>query len=120
MYIPQKLKSLLIFAGIIAAAFAAYQVPAVRALINGTAAKHGIVLDDNSPEAQILRLKGSYDDRTPEQIRKEEIDRKLKKFRSTDVQPNGAASDAGTRVYRSGSSYSDEPEMQHRHHGKRR
>ena len=102
MYIPQPFKSLLVLAGIAAVLFAAYQHPFVRSLVNREAAKQGIVIDPKSPEAQILRAKGSYDDRSPEQIRKDEFDRKLKDFRSTDEKP---AQDE--RVYGSKGSYSD-------------
>ena len=63
MYIPQKIKTLIWLVLIAIALFGAYQIPAVRTLVNRTAAKQGIDIDKNSPEAQIRRLKGSYDDR---------------------------------------------------------
>ena len=68
MYIPQKIKILIWLVLIAAALFGAYQIPAVRTLVNRTAAKQGIDIDKNSPEAQIRRLKGSYDDRDDSEV----------------------------------------------------
>ena len=87
MYIPQKLKTLLLLAALAAAAFIAYRHPYIRTLVNREAAKQGIAIDPNSPEAQILRAKGSYDDRPDEEIRKEEIKQKVEKFRSIGMPP---------------------------------
>ena len=107
MYLPQPLKSLLVLAGIAAVLFAAYQHPYIRSLVNREAAKQGIVIDPKSPEAQILRAKGSYDDRSPEQIREDEFDRKLKDFRSTDEKPMQNSDNPNERVYGGKGSYSD-------------
>ena len=87
MYIPQKLKTLLLLAALAAAAFLAYRHPYIRTLVNREAAKQGIAIDPNSPEAQILRAKGSYDDRPDEEIRKEEIKQKVEQFRSIGLPP---------------------------------
>ena len=78
MYIPQKLKTLLLLAALAAAAFIAYRHPYIRTLVNREAAKQGIAIDPNSPEAQILRAKGSYDDRPDEEIRNSRSARSLR------------------------------------------
>ena len=113
MYIPQKIKTLIWLVLIAIALFGAYQIPAVRTLVNRTAAKQGIDIDKNSPEAQIRRLKGSYDDRDDSEVVKENIDRKVQQFRDygKELTPN-----ASSRVRIKDGSYSDQTDQ--RRYGK--
>ena len=87
MYIPQNVKALIWLVLIAIALFGVYQIPAVRTLVNRTAATQGIDIDKNSPEAQIRRLKGSYDDREDGEIAKENLDRKVQQFREYEQRP---------------------------------
>ena len=118
MYIPQKIKILIWLVLIAAALFGAYQIPAVRTLVNRTAAKQGIDIDKNSPEAQIRRLKGSYDDRDDSEVVTENIDRKVQQFRDygKELTPNAGSTPSNSRVRIKDGSYSDQTDQ--RRHGK--
>ena len=113
MYIPQKIKTLIWLVLIAIALFGAYQIPAVRTLVNRTAAKQGIDINKNSPEAQIRRLKGSYDDREDGEIVKENLDRKVQQFREygRELTPNASSIPSGKD-----GNYSDGSDQ--RRHGK--
>ena len=113
MYIPQPFKSLLVLAGIAAVLFAAYQHPYVRSLVNREAAKQGIVIDPKSPEAQILRAKGSYDDRPDEEIRKEEIKQKVEQFRSIGLPPCKKTNGSDAPCIRESGGTQKSPHKQH-------
>ena len=118
MYIPQKIKTLIWLVLIAIALFGAYQIPAVRTLVNRTAAKQGIDIDKNSPEAQIRRLKGSYDDRDDSEVVKENIDRKVQQFRDygKELTPNAGSAPSNGHVRIKEGSYSDQTDQ--RRHGK--
>ena len=118
MYIPQKIKTLIWLVLIAAALFGAYQITAVRTLVNRTAAKQGIDIDKNSPEAQIRRLKGSYDDRDDSEIQKENLDRKVQQFRDygKELTPNAGSAPSNGHVRIKEGSYSDQTDQ--RRHGK--
>ena len=118
MYIPQKIKTLIWLVLIAIALFGVYQIPAVRTLVNRTAAKQGIDIDKNSPEAQIRRLKGSYDDRDDSEIQKENLDRKVQQFRDygKELTPNAGSAPSNGHVRIKESSYSDQTDQ--RRHGK--
>ncbi len=118
MYIPQKIKTLIWLVLIAAALFGVYQIPAVRTLVNRTAAKQGIDIDKNSPEAQIRRLKGSYDDRDDSEIQKENLDRKVQQFRDygKELTPNAGSAPSNGHVRIKEGSYSDQTDQ--RRHGK--
>ena len=118
MYIPQKIKTLIWLVLIAIALFDAYQIPAVRTLVNRTAAKQGIDIDKNSPEAQIRRLKGSYDDRDDSEVVKENIDRKVQQFRDygKELTPNASSTPSNSRVRIKDGSYSDQTDQ--RRYGK--
>ena len=115
MYIPQKIKTLIWLVLIAIALFGVYQIPAVRTLVNRTAAKQGIDIDKNSPEAQIRRLKGSYDDRDDSEVVKENIDRKVQQFRDygKELTPNASSTPSNSRVRINGDSYSDQSDQRH-------
>ena len=118
MYIPQKIKTLIWLVLIAIALFGVYHIPAVRPLVNRTAAKQGIDIDKNSPEAQIRRLKGSYDDRDDSEVVKENIDRKVQAFRDygKELTPNASSTPSNARVRTKDGSYSDQTDQ--RRHGK--
>ncbi len=118
MYIPQNVKALIWLVLIAIALFGAYQIPAVRTLVNRTAATQGIDIDKNSPEAQIRRLKGSYDDREDGEIAKENLDRKVQQFREygRELTPNASSAPSNGHVRIKESSYSDQTDQ--RRHGK--
>ena len=119
MYIPQKIKTLIWLVLIAIALFGVYQIPAVRTLVNRTAAKQGIDIDKNSPEAQIRRLKGSYDDRDDSEVVKENIDRKVQQFRDygKELTPNASSTPSNGHVRIKEGSYSDQTDQ--RHHSKK-
>ena len=118
MYIPQNVKALIWLVLIAIALFGAYQIPAVRTLVNRTAATQGIDIDKNSPEAQIRRLKGSYDDRDDSEIQKENLDRKVQQFRDygKELTPNASSTPSNSRVRIKDGSYSDQTDQ--RRYGK--
>jgi len=115
---PTKIKTLIWLVLIAIALFGAYQIPAVRTLVNRTAAKQGIDIDKNSPEAQIRRLKGSYDDRDDSEIQKENLDRKVQQFRDygKELTPNAGSAPSNGHVRIKEGSYSDQTDQ--RRHGK--
>ena len=118
MYVPQKIKTLIWLVLIAIALFGVYQIPAVRTLVNRTAAKQGIDIDKNSPEAQIRRLKGSYDDRDDSEIQKENLDRKVQQFRDygKELTPNAGSAPSNGHVRIKEGSYSDQTDQ--RRYGK--
>ena len=118
MYIPQNVKALIWLVLIAIALVGVYQIPAVRTLVNRTAATQGIDLDKNSPEAQIRRLKGSYDDREDGEIAKENLDRKVQQFREygRELTPNASSTPSNSRVRIKDGSYSDQTDQ--RRYGK--